>query len=82
MLNDLFGTLLRRMRKEAGLSQEKLAFEADLDRTYISLLEGGKRSPSLETLYLLSRGLKMPADQFLRVIGEEILKNEKRVTDQ
>lgn len=82
MLNELFGALLRRMRKEAGLSQEKLAFHADLDRTYISLLEGGKRSPSLETLFLLSRGLNMPADQFLRIVGEEILKNERQATDQ
>jgi transcriptional regulator with XRE-family HTH domain len=34
-----FGAVLRRLRKAAGLTQEQLALEADLRRTYVSILE-------------------------------------------
>lgn len=55
-----FGAVLRELRKQQSLSQEKLAFESGLDRTYISLLEVGQRSPSLETMLALSRALHIP----------------------
>ncbi|WP_336509796.1 helix-turn-helix transcriptional regulator [Stutzerimonas stutzeri] len=48
-----FGCVLRKLRKQKRLSQEKLAFEAGLDRTTISLLELGKRSPTLDTIMTL-----------------------------
>ncbi len=48
---------LRARREAAGLSQERLAELADLDRTEISLLECGKRFPRLDTLVTLSRAL-------------------------
>lgn len=54
-----FGKVLRRIRKEQNLSQEKLAFMSGLDRTYISLLERGKRNASLATLFALGVPLKI-----------------------
>lgn len=45
---------MRQLRKEKHLSQAALALEAGLDRTYISLLELGRRSPTLDTLMLLA----------------------------
>lgn len=42
-----FGALVRQRRKLAGISQEELGFRADLDRTYVSGLERGRRNPSL-----------------------------------
>jgi transcriptional regulator with XRE-family HTH domain len=50
---------LRRHRRKAGLSQERLAEICDLHRTEIGLLERGQRSPRLETLVVLSRGLEL-----------------------
>lgn len=44
---------MRQLRKARKLSQAALALEAGLDRTYISLLELGHRSPTLDTLMLL-----------------------------
>lgn len=44
---------MRQLRKSRKLSQAALALEAGLDRTYISLLELGQRSPTLDTLMLL-----------------------------
>jgi transcriptional regulator with XRE-family HTH domain len=52
-----FAENLRRERDRAGVSQEALAEACDLHRTEISLLERSKRSPRLETIVILARGL-------------------------
>lgn len=52
-----FGRVLRSLRQEAGLTQEQLGFEADLRRTYISLLELGQQQPSLITILKLATAL-------------------------
>ncbi len=54
-----FAENLRTHREAVGLSQEALAEACDLHRTEISLLERCKRSPRLETLVILSRGLQL-----------------------
>jgi transcriptional regulator with XRE-family HTH domain len=54
-----FAANLRRQRDRAGLSQEALAELCDLHRTEISLLERSKRSPRLETIVILARGLDL-----------------------
>ena len=54
-----FASNLRHHRDAAGLSQEALASICDLHRTEISLLERCKRSPRLETIVILSRGLRL-----------------------
>ena len=56
---DQFGPVLRRVRTERGLTQEQLAEVSGLHRTEISLLERCKRSPRLETIVILSRGLQL-----------------------
>ncbi|WP_226603243.1 helix-turn-helix domain-containing protein [Bacillus cereus] len=42
------------------MSQEELAFNSVLDRTYISLLERGKRKPTISTLFSLASALNIP----------------------
>ena len=54
---DLVGRNVAALRKEAGYSQEELAFRADVHRTEVSLIERGKRDPRLGTLVKLSRAL-------------------------
>jgi transcriptional regulator with XRE-family HTH domain len=54
-----FASNLRHHRVQAGLSQEALADLCNLHRTEISLLERCKRSPRLETIVILSRGLEL-----------------------
>jgi transcriptional regulator with XRE-family HTH domain len=54
---EAFGQILRDCRDKAGVSQEELAGLADIDRTYVSLLERGLRQPTLDTLFRLSRAL-------------------------
>lgn len=60
--NLAFGQAIREFRGEAGLSQECLSEHANLDRTYISLLERGLRSPSFDTMLALGHGLNLPAE--------------------
>lgn len=49
-----FGKVLRVLRKQAGYSTEQLALDADLQRNYISLLERGANSTSIELYKLAS----------------------------
>jgi transcriptional regulator with XRE-family HTH domain len=51
--------------KQRGLSHEELAFEADLDRTYISQVERGKRNVTIVVLARIARALKTTPDRLL-----------------
>lgn len=54
-----FGQAVREARKKRGLSQEKLAFESGLHRTYISSVERGERNISLLNIHKIARALKV-----------------------
>jgi transcriptional regulator with XRE-family HTH domain len=65
-----FALNLRHHREEVGLSQEALAEICGLHRTEISLLERRKRSPRLETIVILARGLELASPgELLEGIG-------------
>lgn len=49
---------LRRIRRERGMSQEALAMAADIDRSYVSLLETERYSASVDMLDKLASALK------------------------
>jgi transcriptional regulator with XRE-family HTH domain len=63
--NVLLGESLRRARKAAGISQEDLAFEAKIDRTYVSQLENGHKSPTVEVLFRICPVLGMAASELI-----------------
>jgi transcriptional regulator with XRE-family HTH domain len=65
-LNRAFGRVLRELREQADLSQEQLATMAGLHRTYISILERGKRSPTLDTIAVLARALRRSPHYLVR----------------
>ena len=52
-----FGKVLRRLRRQRGLTQEQLGLEADLRRTYVSVLELGRQQPSLTSILKLATAL-------------------------
>ena len=64
-VRDTFAANLKRERLRAGISQEALADACDLHRTEISLLERSKRSPRLETIVILAKGLGLSSTQEL-----------------
>jgi transcriptional regulator with XRE-family HTH domain len=63
-----FGIVLRDLRRARSLSQEMLALECDLDRTFISLMERGLRQPSLTTILQLSRPLGVEPDKMVAMV--------------
>ena len=60
--------MLRQLRAQRGLSQEKLGFESGYHRTYISFLERGLKSPSLATFMDLADTLHVPASEVMQRI--------------
>lgn len=70
--NLAFGRALRKHRIRLGLSQQELAMNAGLDRTYVSLLELGHRSPTLNTLYLLCGALNILFADFAQHIDDAL----------
>jgi transcriptional regulator with XRE-family HTH domain len=61
----VFATNLRRIRHEKGISQEKLAFAADVNRTYMSKLEAGGSYVGLEVMVKLADVLEVEPADFL-----------------
>lgn len=59
VLSERFGEVVRRERESKGISQERLAELADLDRTHVQRLERGRYSPTLDTVESLARALQM-----------------------
>jgi len=56
-----FGRNVAKVRTERGLSQNKLAEQANLDRTYVSGIERGVRNPGIKVVIRLARGLRYHA---------------------
>jgi transcriptional regulator with XRE-family HTH domain len=63
------GRLLREARAAAGLSQEELAFRAEIDRTYPSRLELGLRQPTIDVFLRLCRGMQVEPHLLMRKIA-------------
>jgi transcriptional regulator with XRE-family HTH domain len=61
---------VREARKSAGLSQEELALEAELDRTYISQVERGKRNVTVVVLARLARAMRTTVSALVSEGGE------------
>lgn len=60
------GARIKIFRQNLSLSQEALAEKCNFDRTYISLLERGKRNPSYLNLLKLCHGLEIKIEELLR----------------
>jgi len=65
-LRDLFAANLRRLRHEKGLSQDDLAYEAEVSRSYLSQLEKGAFYASLKMIGKLAEALGVEPDELLK----------------
>lgn len=64
----MVGNRIRQLRIEQGLSQEKLALKAKVDRTYIASVENGKRNISIVTLEKIVNSLNVSFSEFFNEI--------------
>ena len=73
-----FGKVLRRLRTEVGLTQEELGFDADLRRTFVSVLELGQQQPTLTTVIKLAKALNHSASDIVALVEAEMHRAAKR----
>jgi len=67
--DELFGAVVRRHRHERGLSQERLAEAAGLSQRYLSVLERGENSPTLNVIVRLAAALNLSPAELLDAIS-------------
>lgn len=68
MITEVIGNRIRDLRLSMGLSQEKLALKADLDRTYLAGVEKGKRNLSVRSLEKIINALEVSFQEFFKDI--------------
>lgn len=67
-IQEKFGTTIRELRLRKSISQEKLALDAGIDRTYIGDIEKGTRNVSIEVIEKLSKYFQMPISELFKII--------------
>lgn len=65
-IRETFAGNLKRLRRLRGLSQEELAYRAEIDRTYVSLLERQKYGATIDVIAKLAEALEIEPFELLR----------------
>lgn len=73
------GSVIRRLRRERGLSQLALSACSNLDRTYISLIECGKKNPTLISICNFAQGLNVPPQRIFSEVETLMTINGDRI---
>ena len=66
MITHSFGNKIKQLRQNLGLSQEKFASKIEMDRTYYSQVEAGKRNISLENIYKIAKGFNISLEELFK----------------
>lgn len=66
MVQKMFGDRIREIRTNKGISQEKFALSINMDRTYYSSVEAGKRNVSLCNIKKIADGLEIPMSELFK----------------
>ena len=74
-IEEAFGEVIRDLRKSNNFSQEQLAELSNLDRSFISQIECGRKQPSLITIYQLAKAFKLSAPKLLMLTEKKIKKS-------
>ncbi|PKH10585.1 helix-turn-helix domain-containing protein [Planomicrobium sp. MB-3u-38] len=70
-IQQAFGQVIKSIRMEKGISQEKLAELVDLHRTYISDIERGGRNVSLVNIFRIAEGLDVKVFEIFQKLEKE-----------
>jgi transcriptional regulator with XRE-family HTH domain len=76
-IGKIFGKVLQRHRLQRNISQEELAFQAGVDRTFVSRLERGIRQPTITTLINIGQALGISAANLVQEAEKEYLRKHK-----
>ena len=64
MITDDVGNRIKFLRKQMGLSQEKFALKAEIDRTYLAGIESGKRNATIQSIEKIVNALEISMKDF------------------
>ena len=76
-ISRIFGEVLRQRRTERGITQEELAFQTGVDRTFVYRLERGIRQPTITTLIGMSSALGVSAMDLVGDTEKEYLRQKE-----
>ncbi|MCQ2252462.1 MAG: helix-turn-helix domain-containing protein [Bacteroidales bacterium] len=71
VISEKFGVAIRMLRAQFGISQEKLALETNIDRSYIGEIERGTTNVSLEIIQKLASFFGIPISELFKIIENE-----------
>ena len=77
MYTQAVGIVIKRYREKRGLSQEVLSGLANMDRSHLSKIELGQRSPTVNVFLKISHALNVKPHIIMQEIEKEIIKNTK-----
>lgn len=74
----MIGDELRKAREAAKMTQEQLSFAAEIDRSYISLLEHNKKSPTVDLLFRICDAMGVTASSLLSRVEADRMSRRKK----
>src|SRR5690606_22650029 len=77
-IEHVVGRNVRRIRLERGVSQEALAYDAEIDRSYLGALERGEKNPTVKLLHRIAQVLACTVDELVRDTDAPTPKNLPR----
>lgn len=69
--SEVIGGVIRRLRQEAGLSQEVLSGLAGIHRSHLSMIETGAKQPNLKTIWCIASALNLRPSQLVALFEAE-----------
>ncbi len=66
------GRIIRKLRQEKALSQEVLSGLAGISRSHLAMIESGKKSANVNTLWSIADALHIPLSQIILMVENEI----------
>lgn len=63
-----FGKRIKKLRRERQMTQEDLAFEVEIDRSYMGFVERGERNPTLSKIAKLAKALKITLSELFQKV--------------
>ena len=70
-IQEVCGSVIKRIRTQKGITQEELAWKCDVDKVFIYRIESGINQPTITTLFKLAEGLNIPCASLVEEIEKE-----------
>lgn len=77
-LTAAIANVITRLREDAGLSKRKLSQISGIDRVYILQIEQGKYRPTVNFMFLMAKGLGIPAAELFSLVEKELVSLQEK----